>query len=452
MKDFKAAVASKYKIKGDDPSAIVQTAINLAFRDGFELPEDMPAKSKDGLKKLSKVVKDALEASEKERAADKASAEKAKAEAAALAEKQKKTMTLAISKAEEKLAPAADKSYKATVNELGKFIGAAFTVKDGNLVPTKENITETEFAQCFAGLESLMNTSQKISAGIAKLEAQAALLAKKTIGDGWINYFSEKQDRIGMIKQNMKALEKAETIGIELTTEAGEIPIGVARALIETRISTGAANSDEINNAFRKEVLEEFIEKSNEKGRVLTANEARQLVAEKKNALKEGSSKVQYNVLYVFVVVKKGSEDVKVIALPSKDKTINAKTLSLCQFCIDRSFNTYCIVNGNIVKTAIALPVGKEMELLAKGGVEVETEKAAPPAAPAKDDKKKPAKNEPKKEEEKEKEEDELSFDDNSDSEDSADESPDEDSSESDADTETTDDEDGEDDLDIFAE
>lgn len=390
MKDYYAAKAKDIGVKGEQGSEFVKMAVNLAFKEGFEIPEALSAKAKANLEKLSKSVKADLESSAKAREEAKAKKaadeEKAKIEA----EKRKASASSALVKAEEKVGSKISAAITKTVDDAAaKYLGKGFKVENGNLVATSKNLSESDFAAGFAGLKSLLESTEAIGKGFAKLEAQMAILAENQYGADWPNFFSSDPSRVSVIKKNMAVLKLSSELGVELTTSAGDIPVGVARAMLEANVSKGEPDSDARNKEFKREVLEEFIEKSNEAGRVLTANEARNLVNEKKNAARgDAGAKIQFNILYVFNVKGLGTK-----FIPSKDKKPDPEWLSKAAFAVDRALNIMRMVKGDIIVQPAALPDQGEMkEILDALLIKVKEPKAEESKVPAK-------KNAPKKEE-----------------------------------------------------
>lgn len=359
--DLCKALASEWKLGGDEPHKVVMMAVNMQFKEGYSLPDGIDQRTKNNLTKMASRLKKLFEDSAKRDEEEKAK----KAQEEKEAKERKESMGLAMVKANEAASTAVAKVEKSAV-DVTAYLGKAFKVVDGELVAAKDTITNEEFAKAFSGLEGLLSVANKINTTLATYEAQLAIIAEAHVGDDWINFFSSDTSKIKMIKQNMKAIKRASELGIALRTDHGEIPVGIARALLESRVSSGEADSDQKNDEFRKSVLSEYIEKSNEQGRRLTANEARQLVSEKKNQL-GGSAKIQYTHLYVIASkTKDGGMSIKI--LPSLEKSINVTNLSKALLTVDRQLNVYTISDGNIVKNPIEAPSQKLVDAFQAAG------------------------------------------------------------------------------------
>lgn len=422
LKEYASAKAKKLGLKGETGEALVKEAIKSISKDGYEYPED--AKMASNIKKVGKSVEADLEKSQEEREAAKAKKEADKAAADDLAKKRKdeasKAFESATSKSLAVTGKALDTAQKAVFS---KTLGGGFSVENGNIVLNKDNPTTQDFATAFAALEGYVSSVEEIAKGLLKLEAQLAIIAEEKYGADWPNFFSASPKRVLVIRKNMAMLKTVGKLGVELETDNGPIGLGVARAMLEANISKGEDDSEEKNLEFKKEVLEEYIEKSNEAGRNLTADEARVLVNEKKN--KVGiTAKVQYKYAYVFA-----NDEGKTVVIASNDR--NPAWIARAFLVIDRALNRVSFKDNDIVVNPILPPNEKQSQFIASLGIEVEKKKeepkAAAPADKGKKGKKEEPKAEPKKEEKKEDDDDDLNFDLGSDDSADADETKDED-------------------------
>jgi len=393
--------------------------IAMAAKAGEDYDVDSFEGTKNELKKLKAVIIE-IKADMKAHAKNKVLAEKASEEAAQkkkderAAEKEAKDadikesgelMTVALESDE--LVSATSQLNEKAQESLTELIGEKFSVsKDGIIsIAEGEKLDKADFANAFASLVGVSQTSSAIADRSAKYEAQVAALAKESLGDGWVNLFSAAPSELDRVKKGVKAFETCKTLGKKAMKVFTAIPLSTTRALLEMKITTkdeqggDQAAADEINMGAKKKIITMAAEIL-EAGEPLTQTDAKNLKAK----LKEEygiKGKIRFTAFYLFLI----GDVMHICGSEKLDKAM----LAACTICIDSNGNRNYLTKTGVDCQPLEGPSHEVLSKVAAVRAKMDAdEEAAKPKPAEKAPKKKAAPIKDELEEDEEEEEEEV--------------------------------------------
>lgn len=236
---------------------------------------------------------------------------------------------------------------KAT-EDIAELLSDKFTIEKGGIISVAEDATQDDYAKTLAALVASNQVGGTIIDRSAKFEAQVGFLARKNLGEKWINLLGEREADRSRIVKGIKAFEVCQESPEGLRVFK-KLPLSTVRALVEVNISD-KQGEDKIkeNSAAKQEILaiaSERIKSLAQEGKELTQTVAKNLVSEYK-ASKNIAAKIRYKFFYIFIL-----NDTDLVACGTEE--LDVDFVRAASIVIDYNANRTRIKDGSLTKTAV---------------------------------------------------------------------------------------------------